>query len=608
MMKKLLKKLRLLKNDEGGTALILVTAALPMIFGMAAFCVDLGYMYYIGSRLQNASDIAALAGGTKLVKGDKAAVESQALDFLKLNLPSNWDIVDSKGALLSGTGKSSIKITPQIQAKCSPKLEAAGLPCYAAPGLVDKINYLEISLGAKAPLFFASGIGFHKASLTSDSIVTADGSTMPPLNVAIILDSTASMIDPNDKTTACGNVSMTKLACAKQAALGMVGTLWPVVDHVAIYTYPGLSQGTGASPDLNAANSNAAKNVCSTGTPTVADYFNDTNPARYKVVDYKDDYRTKTSPPAPGVIVTSPIVQALGGSTLASGHTTNCTGIQVGTITGATYKNDYKNIIHTFFADSVDAAQKDLKKINEDLAANGETTRQNVIVILSDGDANAPDTANSSWPWPAMIETARHSNQCLAAITSAQAATAAGTWVYSVAYNAGTTKGGTCKLDTSTVTTNRVIVTTSTKTVTYTQSYSNSQRKCGGVSQNTVTNTTNQTMNASDAPSPSVTGPTRSPPNPPSCSSTNKNVSYTDTTVTVTVAATTPLTSTNNDRTACDTMRLMASTPDKFYSVDKAGSGGCVSSANPTTTDLLAIFKRVAVSMMTKRRAPKSAI
>ncbi|MEI7599638.1 MAG: hypothetical protein WCJ41_09980 [Aestuariivirga sp.] len=209
-----------------------------------------------------------------------------------------------------------------------------------------------------------------------------------------------------------------------------------------------------------------------------------------------------------------------------------------------------------------------------------------------------------------MIEAARYANQCLQAITSSQAATAAGTWVYSVAYNAGTSVGGTCKLDTSTVLTPQVIVTTATKTDTYTQSYSNSQKKCGTVAKSTSNPTpTTQTMAASLAPAPSVTGPTRSPSPTPVCSSSNRNISYTDTTVTVTVAATTPATSTKYDRTACDTMRAIASTPDKFYSVDKVGSsGGCVSTVNPTTTDLLSIFKRVAISMMTKRRAPKSAI
>ena len=590
MIKRLINKMRLLRDDRSGAALVIVSLALPMIFGMAAFSIDLGYIYYINSRLQNAADIAALAGGTKLVAGDKTAVETQALAYVKLNVPGAWDIVDDKGKLLSGTGKAKIKITPKIQALCSKKLSDAGLPCYAAPGLANPINYLSVSLNATTPLFFASALGHQTAALTSDAIVTADGSTMPPLNVAIVLDTTASMISSRDLTTACGGVSMTKLACAKQAALGMLGTLWPVVDKVAIYTYPGMSQGTGSSPSATTAAANAAKNICTSGTPTVTDYKKDSNPANYKVVDFKDDYRDMGSPPAPGVKTSSDLVKALGG-------TSGCTGLQVGRDSGGGY-------IYTFFADSLDAAQADLAAANVALAAAGQTTRQNVIVILSDGDANAPTS---------MIETARNPNQCLRAMNSAAAATAAGTWVYSVAYNASTIKGTasnpSCQFDTSTVSTPQVIVTTATRTVTYSQSYSNSQKRCGSVTSTTSNTSTNQTMATSLAPAPSVTGPTRSPSTTPVCSSSNRNISYTDTTVTVTVAATTPATSTSVDRSACDTMRAMASTPDKFFSVDKVGtSGGCVSEVNPTTTDLLSIFKRVAISMMTKRRAPKSAI
>lgn len=605
MMKTLLRSARALKADDGGAAFILVTLALPMIFGMAAFSVDLGYTYYINSRLQNASDLATLAGGTKLVQGDKDAVEAQALQYVKLNLPSNWDILDKDGNLLSGTGKSAIKITPDIEATCSPKLETAGLPCYAAPGKIEKINYVEVSLGATTPLIFATGLGFEVASLHSNAVVTADGSTMPPLNVAIVLDTTASMIDPNDKTTACGGVSMTKLDCAKQAALGLVGTLWPVVDKVAIYTYPGVSQGNGSTPNQATADANAEKNICASGTPTVADYINDTNPARYRIVNFIDDYRDKTSPPGPGVKVNSKIVQALGGSTLATGHNSNCKGLQVGTISGAAYKNNYSDIIWTFFADSIDAAQADLDDINNNLPV-GETPRQNVIVILSDGDANAPDTASSSRP--AMIETSRREDQCLAAITAAQTATAAGTWVYSVAYNASTQTGssGSCKLDTSPLKQVRVTYTTYTKT--YTKTYDRNTRTCSGWVPGNFQAGSSRTMTV-PAPGPALGPGTTTYGTPPTttCSRNNSPLTYTDTYDNVTSVVATG-DGTKYDRSACDTMRAIASSPDKFYSVDKAGSGGCVSEVNPTTTDLLSIFKRVAISMMTKRRAPRSAI
>ena len=90
------------RNDDGGTALILISMALPAIFGMAAFAIDLGYAFYIKTKLQTAADLGALAGGTLLYKADKSAVEAKALEYVNLNLPSGWN----------GKTAASISVTP----------------------------------------------------------------------------------------------------------------------------------------------------------------------------------------------------------------------------------------------------------------------------------------------------------------------------------------------------------------------------------------------------------------------------------------------------------------------------------------------------------------
>ena len=88
----------------------------------------------------------------------------------------------------------------------------------------------------------------------------------------------------------------------------------------------------------------------------------------------------------------------------------------------------------TFYADAINAAQSNL-------VANARTGARNVIIIMTDFEANAT-TAN-------MVEqggVSTATNECKTAITAAQNAAKAGTWVYTVAY--GTSATGGCTTDT----------------------------------------------------------------------------------------------------------------------------------------------------------------
>ncbi len=90
--------------------------------------------------------------------------------------------------------------------------------------------------------------------------------------------------------------------------------------------------------------------------------------------------------------------------------------------------------VGTYFADAISAAQATL-------AGDGQPTTQKVIILLSDGDANA-STSN--------MPSGKQKNQCHEAITAAQNAAAAGTWVYSIAYGASTSPTpSSCSTDTT---------------------------------------------------------------------------------------------------------------------------------------------------------------
>lgn len=544
MIKWLLGRTARFRSDESGASFILITLALPMIFGMAAFSIDLGYAYYVKTRLQTAADIGALAGGTLLYKADKAAVEAKALEYVNLNLPSGW------------SSKGSVSITPTAATQCLTSLVSQGLTCDG----VTKANALKVSVSAKAPLFFAAALGYRQATLSASAMISGASAAPPPLNIAIVLDSTASM--NSTYTGSCGGlINPTKMQCAVTAVRGMLGTLWPSIDQVALLTYPGVTAGSIPMEYCNPK-----------GTVTVVNYKAASNP-KFKIVDFSTDYRGAGTPPPAGLNISSNLTKAVGGNS-------TCAGIQA--VGGA----------KTFFADTITQAQAALEAANAALVAAGQQPRQNVMMILSDGDANAASTN---------IDASKLANQCLQGITAAKAAANAKTWVYSVAYQADNTPGNSCTTDTTATTSQTVTVTTTTTVVTYTQTYNTSSRKCGALQSSTSTSSVVTTV-AAPGPGNSTTGPTRSPTPTPVCSSSNRNISYTDTTVKVTAVLNPPTTTTKFDRTACQTMTGMASDSSKFYSV--AGSSGCISAANPTTTDLVAIFKNVAVTLMKKRRIP----
>jgi hypothetical protein len=204
------------------------------------------------------------------------------------------------------------------------------------------------------------------------------------------------------------------------------------VDKVAIFTYPNITTATMAD-DYN----------CSGSTPSITPYTFPSMTAvsyvpgasTYQVIGYSSDYRASNA--ATALNSASNISAAIGeepSTTVTKGHkttTTPCLAMQA--IGGE----------GTFFARVIYAAQDSLVA-----AKNANTVAQNVMIILSDGDASAsssqmPGASTSSGTYPST------KNQCQQAVTAAAAAKTAGTKVYTVAYGA---KSAGCSTDNSDIT------------------------------------------------------------------------------------------------------------------------------------------------------------
>lgn len=172
------------------------------------------------------------------------------------------------------------------------------------------------------------------------------------------------------------------------------------VDEAALFVFPPVSAPAQTVYDYN----------CSGTNPLIAASYSAAG-AVYEIVPLSSDYRTSDN--ATTLNSTSDIVRAAGG---ASG----CPAVQA------------PGGLNTYYAGAITAAQTYLM-------ANARAGVQNMIVLLTDADANA-SAAKMGVGLPA-------TNECKAAVTAAQAAAKAGIWVYAVYYDDNS--GSTCSTDTA---------------------------------------------------------------------------------------------------------------------------------------------------------------
>ena len=138
MLQSLVRRITRSDDPERGAALPFVAVLLVLLLGVAAFAVDLGWIYLNGARLQRAADSSALAG-VVFLPGDIPAVVSSALDGASAN---GWDVGTVNGAPIAGGGPDEMDWQP----------------------LDD--NRLEITLGASVPTFFLKVLGFDQFDIS----------------------------------------------------------------------------------------------------------------------------------------------------------------------------------------------------------------------------------------------------------------------------------------------------------------------------------------------------------------------------------------------------------------------------------------------------------
>jgi Flp pilus assembly protein TadG len=394
MNRRIISCLLRLHRDRSGVVAILAGVLILALVSFSAIVIDLGYLFYAQRAIQASADSAALAGAQNINAGAGGTAISTAITY----------------SGVSGNKNANANLTVTMaggypQLKC---FTTTGVPCTGP----DSANAIVVVEQATVPLYFARIFGISSWQISATSTAGGRGGSTQALDVMIIIDTTASM---NGADSSCAGNS--RIACALGGVQVLLSGLWPCaqnlgscgtvtngnvanpVDEVGIMVFPGLTNASQAQYDY----------ACSGGTnPAIASYA--ASPV-YLAIPLSSDFRTSDATTTP-LNTASDLVIAAGAG---------CSpGIKA--VGG----------FGTYYADAITAAQTAL-------AGAGRPNAQNVIILLSDGDASA-----SAGNMPS----GKANNQCHEAITAAATAAAAGTWVYSVAYGSSTSASSTCSTDT----------------------------------------------------------------------------------------------------------------------------------------------------------------
>ena len=249
------------RDGQRGQSLVMIAILLPVLLGMAALVIDLGYAYASYQELLSATQAAALAGGATIPNpsGPTASTVAQQYSAAKVGPTKelNW--------------KANLQnVSTSINLACvSPALyPTLGLPqCNVYPSCPAGCNMIQVTTSAKVPTFFAKIFGVANIPITATATAAARGGGIPPYHVMLVLDTTASMGPPNLDTGCTQNgTSVTPEQCAQfgvqtlldqlhpcpvglascQINPGQPGSYLNPVDQVGLMVFPGLCSSTGA--------------------------------------------------------------------------------------------------------------------------------------------------------------------------------------------------------------------------------------------------------------------------------------------------------------------------------------------------------------------------
>ena len=425
---------RIVQEDQGqSTVLMMVT--LSAVLGLSGLSVEMGHGYFAYEKLVASTNAAALAGAAVMPNTVTAATYIQTYSSAAggLNVyPELKNVVATPTFLCLNTVTSTLKT-----------------PCVTSTGSAGGYNAVRVTQTATLTTWFGGLFGVRLMNLSATSTASMRGGTASPWNIAIILDTTASMAS-NDSGKQC---SGTQISCALLGVQALLTDLYPCTmganctsggaafDSVALYVFPPILAST-ATKDT----------ACPSGTPTDEYYKVPTLNSlwTYQVVNFSSNYRATDA---------ATTLNSSSALAIASGAG-SCAGISAPGGAG------------TYYAEVLYQAQSDL--VAKQALVTGS---RNAMIILTDGDATASTSYTGSGKTAVFSSTSQLQpssagalngitgnnatsptypsavGECGQAVMAAQAAATAGTVVFTIGYGSPTSGCTTDKTYSASVTT-----------------------------------------------------------------------------------------------------------------------------------------------------------
>jgi Putative Flp pilus-assembly TadE/G-like/von Willebrand factor type A domain len=382
-------------NDERGAIAVLAALLIVILLTAVAFVVDISRLYHERQVLQNAVDFGSLAGAQDLpVQGSAQANVASAIarTVAVANAPqiATSGLTITYQCVVADTDLNGQPDPGAVPFVCGPtgtwtsgwtsKGTRVSHDCDPFAG--DKCNTIKLSTSNTIPYYFAPVIGINTGStgvVNAASCKGSCGAASSPIDVVMVLDRTGSM-------------DVADVANVQNAALSVLDVYDPAVQWVGMVSLPYGQTGN----KCVAFGDNRLK-------PPTFQLYPDANYTDWQASPLDKNYKR-----ADGTINTSdPLVQQINCLTRAGNY--------VYSKSDGTPANGSGN--HTNLGDPLDAARAML-------ASQGRANVPDVIIFMTDGQANQPSTRQP----------------CKYFNDKATIAKAAGQTIFTIGYGIDTTK------------------------------------------------------------------------------------------------------------------------------------------------------------------------
>ena len=379
MNRTLSRQIRKLLRSQRGQSVVMVAITVTAILTMAVSSAEVGHVYYAYRQLVSSTNAATLAGAQAMSDALFSTSSSGAYTAEVTGAVKQYS--SESGQLNASNFLTNDTIATQTL-YCSSTMSMAPfyVVCQTPPGGSTGYNAITVTQTAKVNLWFGGLIGMTSMNLSATASAAMKGGSDLPYNLAVIMDTTASM-----QTTIPGDKDCTtsQISCAVQGLEVMLqnmdpcaqnttcSTGTPYVDDVALFVFPAPSTAFSANEYKS--------QYCGLGATSVPYNFVNVTPGTnqnlamkstgtdagaYEIIPFSDTYKTNDTS---NLAVASALAEAVGYG--GSG----CTGLSAPGGQG------------TYYAQVIYTAQAALLQ-QQETANNGS---QNVMIILSDGDATA---------------------------------------------------------------------------------------------------------------------------------------------------------------------------------------------------------------------------